>query len=140
VEAVKHPDAREHLRGSLRAASEVYAAERDVARALYSMGLLDPDAMAGAAQRLENSRAGGMEYLARRLADQGALRPGVTEAEATDILWVIASFDSFDLLYTGRGLAPTEVADHLIAMAERSLCRPTVDLHAGLDGGGGRPH
>jgi hypothetical protein len=78
-----------------------------------------------------------MEYLARRLADQGALRPDVTEAEATDILWVIASFDSFDLLYTGRGLAPTEVADHLIAMAERSLCQPAVDLgETGLDGGG----
>jgi len=137
VEAVKHPDAREHLRGSLRAASEVYAAERDVARALYSMGLLDPDAMAGAAQRLENSRAGGMEYLARRLADQGALRPDVTEAEATDILWVIASFDSFDLLYTGRGLSPPKVAEHLITMAERSLCRPAVDLdETGLDGGG----
>lgn len=124
VDAVKHPDAREHLRGSLRAASEVYAAERDVARTVYSMGLLDPGAMAGAAQRLEKSRADGMEYLARRLADQGALRPDVTEAVATDILWVITSFDSFDLLYTDRGLSTNAVSDVLIAMAERALLKP----------------
>ena len=140
VEAVRHPDAREHLRGSLRAASEVYAAERDVARTVYSMGQLDPDAMAGAAQRLEKSRADGMDYLARRLSDQGVLRPDVTEAVATDILWVITSFDSFDLLYTGRGLRPRQVAKRLIMMAELSLCRPAPDVgDTGVDGHGNRP-
>lgn len=123
-EAVRHPDAREHLRGSLRAACEVYAAERDAARALYSMGLLDPDAMAGVAQRLEQSRAGGMSHLGKRLAEQRVLRPDVTEGEAVDLLYVIASFDAFDLLYTGRGLDPGTVAERLISMAERALCRP----------------
>jgi AcrR family transcriptional regulator len=124
VQAVQHPDAREHLRGSLRAASEVYAVERDAARALYSMGLLDPDAMAGMALRLEQSRARGMEYLGKRLAEQGSLRPDVTEAEAVDLLYVITSFDTFDLLFTGRGLDPPTVAERLIAMAERAVCRP----------------
>jgi AcrR family transcriptional regulator len=124
VEAVKHPDARERLRGSLRASSEVYAAERDGARALYSMGELDPDAMAGMAQRLEHSRVGGMEHLAGALAKQGLLRPDVSEKAAVDILFALTSFDAFDLLYTGRGLAPADVADHLIAMAERTLCAP----------------
>ena len=104
------------------------------------MGLLYHEAMPGAAQRLEKSRADGMEYLARRLADQRALRPDVTEGVATDILWVISSFDSFDLLYTGRGLSPPVVAENLIMMAERSLCQPAPDLRvARRDGRGNRP-
>ena len=124
--ATQHPDALEHLRESLRAAGEVYAAERDAGRALYSMGVLDPDAMAGVAQRLEQSRAAGMAYLGKRLAEQGLLRADVTEVEAADLLFVITSFDSFDLLYTGRGLDSATVAERLIAVAERAVCRPAV--------------
>jgi AcrR family transcriptional regulator len=123
VEAVAHPDAREHLRGGLRAGVEWFAAHRDVARALYSMTLLDPEAMGGAVQRWEDNRAGGMEYLARRLAEQGVLRPEVTVKQAADLLWLLASFDSFDQLYTGRGLPAADVAQVLITTAERSLCR-----------------
>jgi hypothetical protein len=48
----------------------------------------------------------------------------VTEAEAVDLLFVITSFDTFDLLYTGRGLDPATVAERLIAMAERAVCQP----------------
>ena len=33
------------------------------------------------------------------------------------------SFESFDLLYTGRGLPVDEVAEALVTAAERSLCR-----------------
>ena len=121
VEAVRDPDPREHLRRSLRAATEVYAAERDAARAVYSMGAVDPDAMAGVAERLDQSRAGGMEYLARRLDAAGQLQPGISRREAADILYAIASFDTFDLLFTGRGLGTDEGAERLIHMAERSL-------------------
>ena len=123
VEAVAHPDAREHLRRGLRAGVEWFAAHRDVARALYSMTLLDPQAMGGAVQRWEENRAGGMEYLARRLAEQNVLRPDVTTKEAADLLWLLASFDGFDQLYTGRGLPVDDVAHVLITTAERSLCR-----------------
>jgi AcrR family transcriptional regulator len=123
IEAVAHPDAREHLRRGLRAGVEWFTAHRDVARALYSMTLLDPEAMGGAVQRWEENRAGGMEYLARRLAEQDILRPEVTVEEAANLLWLLSSFDSFDQLYTGRGLPVDEVARALITTAERSLCR-----------------
>ncbi|TMR88960.1 TetR/AcrR family transcriptional regulator [Nonomuraea basaltis] len=123
VTAVAHPDAREHLRGSLRAGAEVYASERDVTRAVYSMAALNPDAMAGTVRRDEQGRAEGMRHLAQRLADQDLLRPDVTVEEATDILYVITSFDTFDLLHTGRARAPETVADRLITMAERALLR-----------------
>jgi AcrR family transcriptional regulator len=123
VEAAAHPDAREHLRGGMRAGIATYAALRDIARALYSMSALDPDAVAGAIQRLEGDRAGGMAYLANKLAEQDVLRADVTADEAADLLWVLTSFDTFDLLFTGRGLSATEVADVLISAAERALCR-----------------
>jgi len=121
--AVADPDAREHLRGGIRGGVRAYAAYRDVQRVLYSTAMLDPDAMAGAMQRAESRRAGGIAYLARRLDEQDLLRPGVTVDEAAHILWLVTSFDAFDVLYSGRGLPVDEVARLLVATAERAVCR-----------------
>jgi AcrR family transcriptional regulator len=123
TEAVAHPDAREHLRGGLRAGTEIYAALRDVAVALFSMSALDPDSVGGAIARLEQRRWGGMQHLARRLGEQGQLRDDVTVEQAADVLWVLAGFASFDALYTGRGMTAGEVARTLVVTAERTLCR-----------------
>ena len=41
--------------------------------------------------------------------------------EADDILWVITSFESFDLLYNGRGLPLDTVVERLTETAERAL-------------------
>jgi hypothetical protein len=62
-----------------------------------------------------------MAHLAQRLASQGALRPDVTVDPATDLLWLLTSFDSFDLLYTGRALPVDMVTKALTTTAERSL-------------------
>jgi AcrR family transcriptional regulator len=124
-QAVKEPDAREHLRGSFRVSSKSYGAERDVLRAIFSSAHTDPDAFGGSAQRLEEGRMGGMRYLAKRLDEQGQLRPGLTQREAADQLFVFTSFDSFDLLFTGRGLSAAKAGATLSAMAERAVC--TVD-------------
>jgi len=123
VRAVAHPDAREHLRGGIHGGMLTFAAYRDVHRFLYSMANLDADAVGGAVQRIDERRAGGMAYLAKRLAEQGHLRPDVTEAEAAHVLWLLTSFDSFDLLYTGRSLPAEEVARILTLTAERAVCR-----------------
>jgi AcrR family transcriptional regulator len=105
VAAVQLPDVRAALRESLRAASEVYAAERDVARVLFSMARLDPEAVAGAVEALEHGRTEGMRHLAGRLKRQGVLHAGTSVKEAADILWVVTSFETFDQLYTERGLS-----------------------------------
>jgi len=123
MRAVAHPDAREGLRGAIRGAVLMYAANRDVLRVLHSMALLNADAVGGAVQRMEEGRAGGMAHHARRLAEPGILRPDITVDEAADLLWVLTSFDSFDLLYTGRALSVDKVAKTLTTSAERSLCR-----------------
>ena len=121
VAAVALPDARDAVREALRASASVYAAERDVARAIYSMWWLEPDAVRGVFEVLERGRAEGQRTLADRLASEGHLRPDVTVDEATDILWMVTSFDAFDQLYRGRNLSETDVADRLIAVAERTL-------------------
>jgi AcrR family transcriptional regulator len=121
LEAVRHPDAREHLRGGMRASVEMYAGYRDVRRALFSMAQLDESAVGGSVRRIEEERTAGMARLARRLDEQGLLRPDVGVAEAENILWVVTSFESFDLLYTGRGLSTEAVAELLIDTAERAL-------------------
>jgi AcrR family transcriptional regulator len=121
--AVADPDAREGMRGGIRGGVEMYSAHRDVLRVLFSMAMLDADAVGGAVQRMEEGRAGGMAYLARRLAEQGVLRPDVSASEAAELLWVVTSFDSFDLLYAGRGLSVDQVADRLVTAAERALLR-----------------
>ena len=97
------------------------AGDRDIRRALQSMAQLDQDAIGGAIERWEQERAAGMARIARELEEQGALRPGVSVEEATNILWVLSSFESFDLLYTGRGLAVDAVVDVLMSTAERAL-------------------
>ncbi|WP_141579620.1 TetR/AcrR family transcriptional regulator [Actinomadura sp. WMMA1423] len=121
LQAAAHPDAREALRGAIRGVVEMYAAHRDVLRTLSSMAMLDANAVGGAIQRMEQGRAGGMAELARHLADQEALRPDVGTGQATDLLWLLTGFDSFDLLYTGRALSTEKTATTLITTAEHTL-------------------
>jgi AcrR family transcriptional regulator len=121
IEAVGHPDAREHMRGGIAAGARMFAADRDVARALYSMAQLDEEAVGGAIGRIEAERSRGMLRLARRLDEQGLLRDDVTVEDAALTLWVMTSFDAFDLLFTGRGLSLEETTRLLVAAAERAL-------------------
>jgi len=120
---VSHPDAREHLRGGFTAASRMFAGERDIYRVLFSMAQLDPASVENAVERMVQDRAGGMTRLAQRLADQGVLREDTSVEDAAHILWVLTSFESFDLLYTGRKLSLERTVELLIRTAERTLYR-----------------
>jgi AcrR family transcriptional regulator len=123
LEAKHERDAREHMRVGFRTATEMLAADRDIVRALFSMAQLDERAIGDAVRKREESRAAGMARLARRLGEQDLLRPDVSVEDAEHILWVLTSFESFDLLYTGRGLSAEVVADMLFATAERALLK-----------------
>ena len=50
-------------------------------------------------------------------------RDDVSVDHAADVLWMLTSFESFELLYTGRSVPADEVASTLAATAERTLCR-----------------
>jgi len=62
-----------------------------------------------------------MARLAGRLLEQGVLREGLGAEDAERVLWVLTSFESFDLLYTGRGLSTDRATEILIDTAERAL-------------------
>ena len=125
IREFRRPDALEAMRGSQRAAVRMYAKMPELARAMFTMAAVDPDAVA-AIRAIEDGRRPGQAEIARRLAEQGYLRDGVDVEEATDILTVITSFQAFDELFSGSGLPAEVVADRLVAMAERSICRPDV--------------
>jgi AcrR family transcriptional regulator len=123
LEAKFEPDAREHLRAGFRSGVEMLAKDRDIVRALFSMAPLDPDGVGAAVRRREESRAEGMRRVVRRLREQGLLASGVSAADAEHALWVLTSFEAFDLLYAGRGLSPAAAARLLTETAERALLR-----------------
>jgi AcrR family transcriptional regulator len=117
--ALRNPDPRASLRESIAAAVTMYAAHRDVLRVLHSMSQLDSEAVGGALDRLEPGHETGMRLHAKRLSEQGLLR--VPADEAVHLLWTLTNFDTFDLLFHGRGLPVEKVVELVVAMAERSL-------------------
>jgi AcrR family transcriptional regulator len=119
-EAVLHPDARETLRGGLEGGVRMYAAHHDVLRVLYAAGKLDPDGAGRAIARSERRRYESMGWLADRLAEQDQLSPDVPPERAAHVIWLLASFDAYDLL-VARGLEPEDVTRILTETAERAL-------------------
>lgn len=122
--AVAHPDARQHLRGGIAAACRMYAADHDIYRVLHSMARVDPESVGGAVEKMNAERRGGMAFLARRLAEDGALRNDVSVAQAEHLLWPLCSFEMFDLLYGDRGLSINDTIELIVSTIERALCRP----------------
>jgi AcrR family transcriptional regulator len=122
VKAFRLPDARTALLESLRAGTEAYANEPDLARSILTLAATDPDA-AAAVRRFEHGRWPGMRNIAGRLESQGHLRDDLSRDEAAQILWVLTSFATFDQLFRERGLTAAGVTDRLRAMAERTLLR-----------------
>ena len=119
--AVADPDARESLRGGIAGGVTMYAAEHEVLRVLDAMRTLDPGGAGEAIARVEARRSAGMARLARRLGEQGLLRPGLSPEQAAHLIWLFAGFDAFDTLATGRGLDPDDVTAILVAGAEHAL-------------------
>ena len=122
-QAVKVDDALEQLRAATRAACRMFAGDIDVYRVLYAMARLDPDAVGQVVDAAEHGRRRGMGRLARRLAEDGYLRDGITAEQALDLLWVLGSFDAFYHLHVGRGLSADDAADLMFETAERALLR-----------------
>jgi len=124
-EALRDPDVVRGFERSIEVAMALYSRQRPVGRALLSLAAVDRDASSAAA-RLNLGRREGMRRLAERMNAQGVLRADVTVDEAADVLWVITSFETFDQLYAGRNLPAETVGARLIAMAKRTLFRPST--------------
>ncbi|MEU4425556.1 TetR/AcrR family transcriptional regulator [Actinoplanes sp. NPDC024001] len=122
--AVASDDAREHLREGIAAASRMKGRDLAIYRVLHAMDRLDPESAGSAVRHMEQDRRAGMESLAAHLERDGVLREDLSAEQAADALWVLTSFESLDLLVTGRGLTVDEAIATLVTMAERTVCRP----------------
>ena len=85
---MQEPDARRMLTGFARQVRETAARIAPLQEVVRAAAGLDEEIRAlaeeGHAQRLR-----GMRVLAQQLADRGALKPGLTSAEAADVLWLL---------------------------------------------------
>ncbi|HEY5857139.1 MAG TPA: TetR/AcrR family transcriptional regulator [Aldersonia sp.] len=122
--AVDAAGPREHLRGAIAAASRMKANDLEIYRVLHAMDRIDPASAGEAVRSMEADRRAGVAHLASRLAEAAVLRDDVSTDWATDMLWILTSFESLDLLLTGRGLTVDEAIERLVTTAERTLCRP----------------
>jgi AcrR family transcriptional regulator len=112
VAAKYEPDVRDQVRAGLKAACEMFAANRDIYRALRSVARLEG---------LDDERANAMRRIARLMKEQGVLREDLSVSDAEHILWMLSSFESFDELYTNRGLSTGRTIKLLTATVENAL-------------------
>jgi AcrR family transcriptional regulator len=112
VEAKYQADVRDQLRAGVKAACEMFAANRDIYRALRSVAEL---------KGMDDERANAMRRIARLLKEQNVLRRDLSPKDAEHILWMLTSFESFDELYTNRGLGARRTIKLLIETAENAL-------------------
>lgn len=122
-EAFRDPDAWAAIRRNIEEGTRMVASEHPVILAISVLAMVDPDAAVVAAE-MDEVRLRGLQSLARRLGEQGYLRPELDHEQAVEILWVLTSWNSFDQLYSGRGLDQPAAAQRLVTMARLTLCRP----------------
>ena len=119
-ECLALPDAIEAMEKTLAEAAVMYATDHAVLRRMLLLARLDSDAAPDYEAR-QNRRAAGMRDLAKRLRDQQLLRAGVSVDEASAVLWVLTSFETFDQLFSGWSLDAATCGARIVAMARSSL-------------------
>jgi AcrR family transcriptional regulator len=117
------PNAWQAIRRNIEEGTKMAASEHSVVLGITVLAAVDPEAAVVAAE-MDQTRLRGLRSLARRLSEQGYLRPELSQQEAVDVLWALTSWNTFDQLYSGRRLDQPAVADRLVTMARLTLCRP----------------
>lgn len=92
--------------------------------------------LAGLWQQLEAQRLEGMANLARRLAQRGALRKGLSVEEARDILWTVNSQAVYDLLVEERRWSAERYRDWIAFTLQRLLLPDVRSPKQALPGSG----
>jgi AcrR family transcriptional regulator len=82
------------------------------------------DELAGLWHELEMGRLAGQGRFAGQLAERGTLRPGITAADAQDVIWTLCSLAVHDLLVLGRRWSPERYTAWLADALTRELLPP----------------
>ena len=104
------------VRAVIAAGCRYWATDPDLVRTVTALARLQPDLERVVAPH----DAGRLQLLVRlvdRLSQSGVLRPGCPPQRAVDFLWLLTSFDAYDMLSQGRKLSQDSVAERLTALA-----------------------
>lgn len=96
------PDPRAQLAGFVGVAAQINSRTAPIYRILVSAAASDPDA-ATLLDELTRQRQDGQARIARSLARAKALRPGLRERDAADIIHALLSPELYRLLVVDRG-------------------------------------
>lgn len=85
----------------------IHARMGPLMRVLAGAAATDPE-LARVQREMEEFRLAGLGRFAQLLADRGALRPGLSAADARDVLWTLCSHATYDQLVAQRGWTPQQ--------------------------------
>jgi TetR/AcrR family transcriptional regulator, regulator of autoinduction and epiphytic fitness len=117
------PDPRSQLSGFAGITAGIMARAEPVYRILLSAAGADPGAAALLA-RQARQRDQGQEQIARSLARAGALRPGLRERDAADVIHALMSPEVYRLLVSDRGWPPQRYQQWLTDVLTGQLLPP----------------
>jgi len=118
--AVSLPDPAAAPAEVTRLGCGIWAGDPDLVRNLFALARTQADAVPVIGQ-LEAGRAQIMEHLVQRLEDAGALAPGLSRRDATDLLVAATAFAGWDQIVTARGRPPVTATKLIVRMAQRAV-------------------
>jgi AcrR family transcriptional regulator len=117
------PDPRRKVAGLVGVAAQVNARTAAIYRILVSAAASDPDA-ASLLDELARQRKAGQGRVARSLARAGALRPGLRERDAGDLIHALGSPELYGLLVVDRAWSPARYEAWLTETLAAQLLPP----------------
>lgn len=112
----EQPTGAAALRAGIREHCRCWAREHILFRNLIGLAAVDPEARKVIEHHDERWRAG-IEQFVQRLARDGSLQPDYTLQQATAVIHLLLSFETFDRLHARSGLSVQAVADTLTHLA-----------------------
>jgi AcrR family transcriptional regulator len=116
-------DPTSQLGGFAAVTAQVNSRIAPLYRILVSAAGSDPDA-AELLDELTRQRQAGQRLIARSLARAGALRPGLAERDAADLIHALMSPEVYRLLVVDRGWKPERYERWLTSTLVQQLLRP----------------
>lgn len=120
---VRNPDPRSQLAGFVKITSHVNSRLGPLYRILVSAAGSDPNAAELLAD-LTRQRQVGQGVIARSLARAGALRPGLRERDAADVIHALMSPEVYRLLVIDRSWTPERYEEWLTSALIEQLLPP----------------
>jgi AcrR family transcriptional regulator len=122
----QHPDPQAQITGFVSVAVQVNQRVAPLYRILVSAAGTDPDA-AALLDELTGQRQQGQRMISRSLARAGALRPGLRERDAADLIHALMSPELYGLLVVDRGWKAERYERWLGETLQHQLLPPTAE-------------